>query len=476
MPRLEADSCCSSYDQARRWENLWADFLSWEERSGAFDYQDDGIPLWEYLRVPVFLRLQQACGFLKPPPVPSLWRRMFSLHTVRGLVRASLSANPYLAPSQPVMYCTIARRVYYQGTWRDPYLYPFQNHPDHSYICLERPEGGPHVSSRRKELVYYTDWLSSAAACSRRLNWFLPRQVRSWLREIEVAFFKEFQFHLPISEIGQEYLTARLCLRWLYTQLLKRLRPRVCIIVAINPAERALVEACRYLGIITAELQHGMIGPYDLTYTTPGHVGQRTFPDYMLTFGPYWRKYTSLPVVPGKSIDVGFPFLQEVVERWEPSVRQLRIVVLSQPGCCEALSQWALRLARVAPPCYRVAFRLHPADATDGETCRRLQTQGIEVVPPAQSLYDLLASSIGQVGVFSTALYEGLAFGLRTYIAPLPGYQYMRPLIQRGWARLLEDERQIFDDIQAWPPCDLRELFLFEGTRPFLTWLHRVLT
>jgi hypothetical protein len=39
------------------------------------------------------------------------------------------------------------------------------------------------------------------------------------------------------------------------------------------------------------------------------------------------------------------------------------------------------------------------------------------------------------VGVFSTAIYEGIALGCRTCVVDLPGVEYMTRLVDAGYAR-----------------------------------------
>jgi hypothetical protein len=50
-------------------------------------------------------------------------------------------------------------------------------------------------------------------------------------------------------------------------------------------------------------------------------------------------------------------------------------------------------------------------------------------------LYRYLAESEYLAGVFSTAIYEGLAFGCKTVIIELPGAEYMEELMDKGLAR-----------------------------------------
>jgi hypothetical protein len=55
----------------------------------------------------------------------------------------------------------------------------------------------------------------------------------------------------------------------------------------------------------------------------------------------------------------------------------------------------------------------------------------------------LFATAQAQIGVYSTALFEGLAFGLRTFIADLPGASDMAPLVEAGLAELVSNAQQL---------------------------------
>jgi hypothetical protein len=54
-----------------------------------------------------------------------------------------------------------------------------------------------------------------------------------------------------------------------------------------------------------------------------------------------------------------------------------------------------------------------------------------------------LSSSLWQIGVYSTAIYEGLAFGCMTYLVDLPGVAYMVKLIATGYAQLVQQPEDI---------------------------------
>ena len=51
------------------------------------------------------------------------------------------------------------------------------------------------------------------------------------------------------------------------------------------------------------------------------------------------------------------------------------------------------------------------------------------------------------VGVYSTAIYESLVYGCKTFLINIEGFQYMDYLIQNGYVKLLMD-RFSFDDLK----------------------------
>ena len=73
----------------------------------------------------------------------------------------------------------------------------------------------------------------------------------------------------------------------------------------------------------------------------------------------------------------------------------------------------------VPPPSERARVRTTPIPSGV-----RLSTEG--------STLDLLASATYQVGVSTTALFEGMALGCRTAVANLPGHEYLEPAIAQG--------------------------------------------
>jgi hypothetical protein len=58
---------------------------------------------------------------------------------------------------------------------------------------------------------------------------------------------------------------------------------------------------------------------------------------------------------------------------------------------------------------------------------------------PDPPLYRLFAESCAQIGVGSTAVYEGLCFDLETFVFDTDGADVLRPLVEDGSAMFVKD-------------------------------------
>jgi hypothetical protein len=78
-----------------------------------------------------------------------------------------------------------------------------------------------------------------------------------------------------------------------------------------------------------------------------------------------------------------------------------------------------------------------------------LADSNVEVVGDEPPLYELFATSTTQVGVNSTALFEGLKFGLDTFVLDAPGWEYMTYLVDSGFAAVVSSIEEFVDTYQA---------------------------
>jgi hypothetical protein len=64
-------------------------------------------------------------------------------------------------------------------------------------------------------------------------------------------------------------------------------------------------------------------------------------------------------------------------------------------------------------------------------------------------IYYYLNEAEYQIGVYSTVIFEGLGFGLKTFIVNLNLYETMEELYNNDYAMLVSSAKEIFDNLDS---------------------------
>ncbi|TCO16529.1 hypothetical protein EV652_12022 [Kribbella steppae] len=283
------------------------------------------------------------------------------------------------------------------------------------------------------------DFFTSAAGAVHR------RQVGD--RGISTALRELTGVSVPVGSLLAREVAKHQRLRALYRRLLRKHRIET-VYVVVAYFHQHIVGAARDLGIRVVELQHGAISQFHLGYSYPGRPAVADQPDELWCFGSYWTDVADLPAGMTTSV-IGTSHLPRAAQK-DPRLA----VFLSQGTIGAELLHVAESVAKVDPS-LDVVFRLHPSERASDYTIPagvRLSTDG--------STLDLLASATYQVGVSTTALFEGMALGCRTAVANLPGHEYLARPITRGHALLMTSPNQL----TSAPLCSTPEAYYAPST------------
>ena len=283
------------------------------------------------------------------------------------------------------------------------------------------------------------DFFTSAAGAVHR------RQVGD--RGISTALRELTGVSVPVGSLLAREVPKHQRLRALYRRLLRKHRIET-VYVVVAYFNQHIVGAARDLGIRVVELQHGAISQFHLGYSYPGRPAVADQPDELWCFGSYWTDVADLPAGMSTSV-IGTSYLPRAAQK-DPRLA----VFLSQGTIGTELLHVAESVAKVNPS-LDVVFRLHPSERASDYTIPagvRLSTDG--------STLDLLASATYQVGVSTTALFEGMALGCRTAVANLPGHEYLERPITRGHALLMTSPNQL----TSAPLCSTPEAYYAPST------------
>ena len=154
------------------------------------------------------------------------------------------------------------------------------------------------------------------------------------------------------------------------------------------------------------------------------------------------------PLPADRIFTVGYPWLEQNLNRLDNNRRTGQIVFISQPHIGKELSKFAIECADDRRITDDIIYKLHPKEL-DGWKTRYpwLHESRLSVVGnQSSSLYELFAQSRAQVGVESTAVYEGLCFDLDTYIYNIDGADRLMSLVDVGVAQLIDSTSDLTRD------------------------------
>lgn len=266
--------------------------------------------------------------------------------------------------------------------------------------------------------------------------------------DINNFFEKEFGFSVDVNEIL--YTKAEILFRYksVYKLMLKYLKPQKVLLVCSYGLE-SLIIASKELNIPTYEIQHGTITDFHLGYSFPKTNSKYSFPDYLLVFGQFWKDTVNFPLA-NKNINVlGYPYLQNKINDFQKYTKKNQILFLSQGSIGKYLSKFAINFSKLNNSDLKIIYKLHPGEYDRWSIeypwlkLAHDKNQLIVLDNNDHSLYELLSTSKWQVGVYSTAIFEGLVFGCNTYLVNLPGIEYMKYLIEFDFAKVVNSPTEI---------------------------------
>lgn len=442
-----------------------------EDEHDLLDLEIGGVKVWQYLRMPIYYEIARKVGVLDNPHP---WRltRWQKIQQAFSYLKSCLFHNPFLH-CRPVDVILVDhdRSKMINGQWVDIYSHFFLQDLEaqgKNYLVLERPSVGRRLrrpSAKRKHLDIICFKLNLRRRFSRyRFSEAEIEKIGKITSTIGSVFGVEYELQ---SKIAQAVFRFQVNYR-LFMRLLKRLQPKVlCILVSYDYLGE-LIKAAKDLGIEVIEFQHGVFSRYHLGYS----YSKRTkpldyFPDKFLTWGRFWSELIELPIPRESVISVGFPYFHYMRNLHSGVDRKKKcILVLSQGAIGRTLAERILACVDELKA-FDLVYKLHPSEYESWREypalCKLACLNNVRIVDYNADLYKLFAEAEYQIGVFSTAIYEGVGMGTKTVLIDLPGVEYMDELVARELAVIHRQEYSMAACLQAAKTIDTdwasREIF-----------------
>lgn len=426
------------------------DFEAFELESSLFDLQIGDVPLWERMRFQVFREIERANGKGRAHTDigNSWWDYARGAHL---FLRNLVIKNPYFSDESDILFVGHHRRKQLNdGHWWDIYCDPLHEASDYNYTHFEKDHMLSHYTPPQTTNLRYLDIIEQASNIQRVLKLnapSIPSEALDRLRSVEDRIQSRFGADVELVSLARKVLHERRAKLGLYKRLLQRVNPELAVVV-VSYGRETFIEACKSQNIPVAELQHGVVYEHHFGYSFPGPRTKATFPDYFLAFGDFWKESVEFPIPDSRVIPIGYPFLEQSIDEYSERRSADKLIFISQGTIGEKLSKFALELDEHMDFEYDIVYKLHPGEYGRWRTeYPWLENADFEIVENEKRLYRLFSESTAQVGVGSTAVYEGLAFDLNTYIYDCSGAEALQPLVDDGVATLVSSTDELITQL-----------------------------
>lgn len=436
-----------------------------EEKYRLLEDDIDGFPYWIYHREAFMEKLLQNknhFGDLHQGGQLSAWTKL--------KLRCGMIKNAVFHSNVPVIHAELMvfnheRRVRngecYDCIYTDEIVKCFPN-----VVVFERPYLQRHFRPVATDNLVYTDRIEILATISLLFHKVVLKrsyeQIRGQIRtkikracdELAQLMHVEYDFEEIVSIMSDGYFLYRRK-KELFDAEIKKYNPKAILEVVGDNVDCMIVnELAVVCNIPTIELQHGVTGKEHIAYNYPDGVVIQQFPQYFFTFSAYWCKGARYPISPEHCIAVGYPYLERNAEKFcrVKKDEKKTILFISQKPIGKELSNIAVELnQKINKDIYRIIYKLHPGEYSSWKIdYPELTKSGIEVIDNFETeLYYLFAISSYQIGGYgSTAVFEGLYFGIKTFIYNERALHLLLSLCEQGFANSFDSAEELYQLIQ----------------------------
>lgn len=417
-----------------------------EARFGLLDWEVNGVKPWQAYRFGIYKALATRLSLFEAGPGPTQPSPRAGLGFWSRILHGALTRSPFRgAPLVDALVFESERSQALESGRVCPYT-------DGLVADLQRDGKrvetiDPHADGRHgkepRPWRRFNDAMALESAFRFRLARWKPGTTDlAVVAEVETFFAATIVGVVRLGWILDPGVRRFLAARATCSRLLRKRQPSEIYCVCAYGGQAPLIAAAKALGIRVTEVQHGMLYSRHFGYRYPvlPRAGRlEYFPDRFLA----WILETNhVGVMPCEVGTIPFPSSDRLKRLRAGVVKEKDLmVVLSQPVVASRLAK-ALSDRRRALERFRLVIKLHPielADARGRDAYQSLARSGNVSIDDGTDLHSLLARAEYQLGVYSSALYEGLELGCQTLLLPLPGIEHMAELIESNQAMLLDD-------------------------------------
>ena len=409
-------------------------FLKFEHDNNLFSLEIDGIRIWGFLRYWFHYVLSCENSGISVP-MQGNKRNNFLINLIKAVWYSIKSTR---IKKSDILYIDHPRRVKQEdGNYYCLYtdFIKKELEDDFSGITLEEPFWVEYIGSRTSHYtpvsyknIFYTDLFDIKFIVKKSfIKLFKTKKYRETKKVLDYIFKKFNRFYgleiKPENTLAFDWVLYLLVMFPGYTKLFDTINPKMIIEFRCSSMFRNIMTyIANERNIPVIEMQHGVYSIENMFYKFYLTGKYTPLPDYVFTLSKGFFDEHYLPFLVPKQhiIPAGYLFLEhkkKQYKRYKTKPKIKNILIVSQGSLNKEIRKFAVSLANKIKPSdnMHIVYKKHPyeKDATYND----LKHKNITVISDnKKDIYYYFSKAYCQVGVYSTAIYEGISFKLPTFI------------------------------------------------------------
>ncbi len=440
-------------------------FLEIEKKYGLYDIKVEDVNVWIYSRYAIWdSEVCAAKWKLMPSHRVSKKKKSLIIKNLLSIIKNILQGWLIFKGKHNICFIAHERRQKINNYYRCVYTEELSEYYKNS-ITIEQPFMFNHFKPVKNTKIIYTDYIfwygEICAALHVRLK---TRKYKKLYKKVSNIFnvvldeiIDEYGVSLNKERIFDSFVRRIIIVKAdkkIYRKLIENISPKIIVEVVHYSLPCMIInEIAADLGIKTIELQHGILSDH-LAYQYAENKKINQLPQMLFTFSEFWNEICKLPSAT-EVVATGFPHFENQMsiteEKRRLKTKKINILFLSQGTISNYLAQIAIELYyKMDRDKYHIIYKLHPAEYLGWkERYINMINTDITVIDNNEVLlYDLFEESSIQIGVYSTAIYEGLGFNLKTFIFNIAHSDAMKVLVEKGYARYFNSVEELYEMIE----------------------------
>jgi len=407
-----------------------------EDKYDLFNLEVNGINPWAAYRMDIYFELAKKFGIfdkkinLKTSKIDKV------IYFFRLLKNSITYYKDYKFKKVDALIFSWGRTKKIKNKLIDPYTYYLKkklNKQKISFLEFESPYKGKHIRKKKSYKIY----LDKILILRNILNLLVKTKIDIKNKKIIKMLSQEINKDNNTTFFDIEQLLISNTKKFIptysyYLDILKKTQPKVIYIV-VSYGQGELIKAANDLNIEVIELQHGTFSKYHLGYSFPKGYNAKYLPKKFYVWNNYWKNLMSFPIKSENIKIYPCQYLEIEKKKYQNIIKKKNsLIVLSQGANTEVIANKLIENIAYFEK-FQITFKLHPNEYHMRSKHKKLaylqKKYNVSIVTNVD-LYEYLAKSEYQAGVFSTALYEGVEFNCKTILLKLPGIEYMDQFIK----------------------------------------------